>query len=254
MARASNLSDLVLPPEYSVAGSINDRPRDSMKYEVVNDSGHENVKKAIVDGDLLTIYLPVGWSVTEVFDDAVYDGVDRGISVFGYSEVCVVSVESSEQRTCEYFTANREEYDTGEVEVAAGFRFYKPSGSCSCSHPEAIRNAGPKNPGCAYGAAQNNCAIYKAQEWKPVRIVKATMNNGDETIVTLEKNRKGYGVPVYKVTRDGEVEVELASPDLFDGVLGGYDDKEELAVNETAPRNSFLEFVLGEPADELVAG
>lgn len=223
--------------------------RSKPEFTAVHDSNSPNLKKAIYDEETntVTLYLPDGWEVLELHEEAIMGGIDRGARVFSVNEIASIEIDSASQRTCKWFTADQGEFVDSEVETSPAFRFYKPLNACSCSQPDVVKRNPSTNAGCDFPAAMINCPIYEAQEWEVVKIVKGTLNNGTEQEVTLSKTRRGYGEPVYQETCEDET-ID-STPAQFEDHLSKFDMKEDVPLSDTKPRNSFLAFVIGEKVD-----
>lgn len=234
-----------------IEGLLLTRPKPN--FDAVHEPTHPNVRKAVYDEttNTVTLYLPDGWEVVELYEDNIVAGIDRGVKVFSINEIAAIEVDSHGQRTCKWFTGDADDFVDSDVETSDAFRFYKPLGSCSCSHPDVVKRDPSVNHSCDYAAAMVNCNIYEAQDWQVVRIVKGTLNSGKEEEVSLSKTRRGYGEPIYKATtEDGERSVTLEE---FEADISSYDMKEEIPLTASKPKNSFLEFVLGEKNDVVSA-
>lgn len=220
----------------------------TVEYEVYNDSNHPDVKKAIYSHEdgVLRFYLPDGWDVAEVKHGSVLKGVEAGIDTFGAMEVAKINVDSANQRTCMYFTANKHMMAEDESLVRSeDYAFYNTGSSCSCAHPNKTEHAPHISAPCNFADEQQRCNIYTPQDWAPVEIVKATAGDVTEEL-TLESTRVGYGRPIYHMGIDGNFGDPMDTREHYDSSVSAYDSIEPVALGEETVKESFLASILSD--------
>ncbi len=234
--------------EFAAGEEPEEIPLPTINAKMLVNTTHPNVKQAIYDDDScdLIFYVPQGWSVSDIEYEKLQGMILRGVRVWQVdNKICVVNIDVENTHTCKYFTASAELFESAEEEMlpAEDFPFFKPGFFNGCVHPDRMSQSPHMNHECDYASQQNNCSIYKPQEWTTVSITKGSSSAGVEEVVELQSARRGFGVPVLRDVVDGKA--QTTTIEAHDQRIGHLVETTNVELEEApVTKTSFLEFVL----------